>query len=242
MILFVVVSVHPRMFLHSGPHYTIEGKNVTLPICHVTGYPQPVVTWGKLSGQLPQVRVKTNTSALTIFRVRKNDSDTYFCSAVNLLGTVEKKTLLVVKVPVPKFTVTPPVKIFAATDETLELNCTAAGDPTPVISWKKQGSQLPVGRSQQMNGTLILRGLTLNDAGNYICVATITRKHQVETVTNVEVYQPIARGLFVRLHPLCILQRGGGWGKGIFLKGAKFFSYPPHTHHTGFFDIPPLEQ
>ena len=93
-----------------------------------------------------------------------------------------------------------------------------------------------------MNGTLILRGLTLNDAGNYICVATITRKHQVETVTNVEVYQPIARGLFVRLHPLCILQRGGGWGKGIFLKGAKFFSYPPHTHHTGFFDIPPLEQ
>ncbi|CAH3032796.1 unnamed protein product [Porites lobata] len=45
-----------------------------------------------------------------------------------------------------------------------------------------------------MNGTLILRGLTLNDAGNYICVATMTRENQVETVTNVEVYQPIARG------------------------------------------------
>ena len=55
------------MFLHPGPHYTVEGKNVTLPICHVIGYPQPVVTWSKLSGQLPQVRVKTNTSALTIF-------------------------------------------------------------------------------------------------------------------------------------------------------------------------------
>ena len=67
LILFVVVSVHPRMFLHPGPHYTVEGKNVTLPICHVIGYPQPVVTWSKLSGQLPQGRVKTNTSALTIF-------------------------------------------------------------------------------------------------------------------------------------------------------------------------------
>ena len=186
--------------------------------------------------------MKTKTSALTIFRARKNDSDTYFCSAVNLLGSVEKKTLLVVRVPVPKFTGKPPVKIFAATGETLELNYTAAGDPTPVISWKNQGPQLPVGRSQQMNGTLILRGLTLNDAGNYICVATMTREHQVETVTNVEVYQPIARGLFFRLYPLCILQVGGGWGKGIFLKGEKFFSYPPHTHHTGFFDIPPLEQ
>ena len=159
------------------------------------------------------------------------------------MGSVEKKTLLVVRVPVPKFTGKPPVKIFAATGETLELNCTAAGDPTPVISWKKQGSQLPVGRSQQMNGILILRGLTLNGAGNYICVATITREHQVETVTNVEVYQPIARGLFVRLHHYVYCREGrGGRGQGIFLKGAKFFSYPPHTHHTGFFDIPPLKQ
>ena len=204
------------MFLHPGPHYTVEGKNVTLPICHVIGYPQPVVTWSKLSGQLPQVRVKTNTSALTIFRARKNDSDTYFCSAVNLLGSVEKKTLLVVRVPVPKFTVTPPVKIFAATGETLELNCTAAGDPTPVISWKNQGSQLPVGRSQQMNGTLILRGLTLNDAGNYICVATITREHQVETVTNVEVYQPIARGLFLDCIHCVYCREGVGGEKGYF--------------------------
>lgn len=204
------------MFLHPGPHYTVEGKNVTLPICHVIGYPQPVVTWSKLSGQLPQVRVKTNTSALTIFRARKNDSDTYFCSAVNLLGSVEKKTLLVVRVPVPKFTGKPPVKIFAATGETLELNCTAAGDPTPVISWKNQGSQLPVGRSQQMNGTLILRGLTLNDAGNYICVATMTREHQVETVTNVEVYQPIARGLFLDCIHCVYCRKGVGGGKGYF--------------------------
>ena len=101
----------------------------------------------------------------------------------------------------------------------MELNCTAAGDPTPVISWKKQGSQLPVGRSQQMNGTLILKSLTLNDAGNYICVATITREHQLETVTNVEVYQPIARGLFVRLHHYVYCREGGGGvvgGKGYF--------------------------
>ena len=163
--------------------------------------------------------MKTNTSALTIFRARKNDSDTYFCSAVNLLGSAEKKTLLVVRVPVTKFTVTPPVKIFAATGETLELNCTAASDPTPVISWKNQRSQLPVGRSQQMNGKLILGGLTLNDAGNYICVATITREHQVETVTNVEVYQPIARGLFVRLHHYVYCRDegvGGVGGKGYF--------------------------
>ena len=66
-----------------------------------------------------------------------------------------------------------------------------------------------------MNGTLILRGLTLNDAGNYICVATITREHQLEAVTNVEVYQPIARGLFVILHHYVCCREGVG-GKGYF--------------------------
>ena len=40
--------------------------------------------------------MKYNNSALEILHVRKDDSDVYFCSASNLLGRVEKKTLLVV--------------------------------------------------------------------------------------------------------------------------------------------------
>ena len=39
------------MSLHPGPYYVIEGSSVTLPTCHVTGYPAPVVTWRKLSGE-----------------------------------------------------------------------------------------------------------------------------------------------------------------------------------------------
>ena len=96
---FYLFAVHPRVSLYPGPYHVIEGSNVTLPTCHVTGYPTPVVTWRKLSGQLPQGRAQYNHTVLQISNVRKVDSDAYFCSAVNLLGDVERKTLLVVWFP-----------------------------------------------------------------------------------------------------------------------------------------------
>ena len=186
-----MIAVHPRVSLHPGPYHVIEGSNVTLPTCHVTGYPAPVVTWRKLSGQLPQGSTQYNNTALQISNVRKVDSDTYFCSAVNLLGNVERKTLLVV-VSLPVFTVKPPEKIFVGTGDTLTLNCSAIGDPRPVISWKRQGAALPVGRSHRTNDGLELRDLKKEDAGNYICVAaTSAGVFNIETISYVEV---LARG------------------------------------------------
>jgi len=152
----------------------------------VTGRPAPVVTWRKSSGQLPQGRVRYNNSTLQILRVRKDDSNLYFCTAANLLGSVQKETLLVVVSP-PRFTVRPPVKLVAYFGGTLRLNCSATGDPQPVISWKKQGGQLPVGRSQQINGALVIRDIAAGDEANYICVATSAGVFNAEAVTYVEV-------------------------------------------------------
>ena len=167
----------------------MEGSDVTLPTCHVIGYPAPVVTWRKSSGQLPQGRAHYNNSVLQISDVRKSDSDTYFCSAVNLLGNVERKTLLVV-VSLPVFTVKPSGKVFAVTGDTLTLNCSATGDPRPVISWKRQGAALPAGRHKSEDDALVLRGLKEEDAGNYICVATSAGVFQIETISYVEVRKP----------------------------------------------------
>ena len=188
--VFHLIAVHPRVSLHPGPSYVIEGSNVTLPTCNVTGYPDPVVTWRKSSGQLPQGRTQYNNTALQISNVRKVDSDTYFCSAVNLLGNVEMKTLLVV-VSLPLFTVKPPGKISAGIGTSLTLNCSATGDPRPVISWKRQGAALPVGRSHRTNNALVVSDLKKEDAGIYVCVATCAGVFTIEAISHVEV---LARG------------------------------------------------
>ena len=130
--------------------------------------------------------MKYNSSALQILHLRKDDSDFYVCSASNLLGRVEKKTLLVVVSP-PRFTIKPPAKVIAWVGDSLKLNCSATGDPDPVIRWIKQGGQLPVGRSQQINGSLLIRGITMNDKGNYICVAVNAGVFKSETVTFTEI-------------------------------------------------------
>ena len=186
---FLFVVVYPRVSLHPGPHHAIEGSSYTLPSCHVTGYPAPVVSWRKSSGQIPQGRVRYNNSALQILHVRKDDL--YFCSASNLLGSVENKTLLVVVSP-PRFTVKPPAKVFPGVGSTLTLDCKATGDPQPVISWKKQDGQLPAGRSRQLtNGTLIIRDITMIDRGIYKCIAPYARVLKTEAVTYIEVQKGI---------------------------------------------------
>ncbi|XP_044167069.1 peroxidasin homolog [Acropora millepora] len=182
----LAVNVQPRISLNPGPRYAIHGSNFTLPTCHVTGYPTPIVTWRKLSSELLVGRVRCNNGTLQISQVRKEDSDVYTCSAKNLLGKAEKKTMLVV-VSLPRFTSKPPSKIASMLSSAVRLNCSATGDPQPIISWRKQGGQLPVGRSQQVNGALVITNLQQSDAGSYICTATSASVFIVETVSSLEI-------------------------------------------------------
>ena len=184
IVYIIFATAHPTVSIHPGPLHAIEGSNVTLPICHVTGHPTPLVTWKKAFGQLPQGRVKSNNSVITLFDVQKSDSADYVCTATNMLGKALQRTLLVV-VSLPQFTVKPPAQIVGSLGANMTLNCSATGDPQPVISWKRQGSQLPVGRSQQIDGALVIRDVQKEDAGIYICIATSAGVFDTEAVAHV---------------------------------------------------------
>ena len=145
--------------------------------------------------------MRYNNSALQILRVRKEDSEFYICSAENLLGKVERKILLVV-VSLPRFTSKPPPKIVSMFSSAVSLNCSATGDPQPIISWRKHGGQLPVGRSQQINGALVITNLRQSDGGNYICTATSAGVFNVEAVTTLEI-----QGRVVTLENYCVIIR-----------------------------------
>ena len=152
----------------------------------MTGHPTPEVQWSKFFGQLPQGRVLRNNRVMRLSDVRKADSGDYVCTATNLLGSAVKKTLLVV-VSLPRFSIKPPIRTVAILGYSLKLNCSATGDPQPVITWKRQRSPLPAGRNQQINGALVVRNVQMEDAGNYICVATSAGVFVIETVSFVEV-------------------------------------------------------
>ena len=150
----------------------------------MTGHPQPVVTWSKSFGQLPHERVQFKSSVIKLLDVRKSDSDNYLCIARNLLGSIVKRTVLVV-VSLPQFTVKPPSKVVAAPGDSLTINCSATGDPA--ISWKREGAVLPVGRSHRTNEALILRYVKKEDAGIYICVATSAGVFHIEAISYLKV-------------------------------------------------------
>ena len=48
---------------------------------------------------------------------------------------------------------------------------------------------MPVGRSQQISGALIITNVRRSDAGNYICTATSAGVFDVEAVTLLEVHE-----------------------------------------------------
>ena len=108
--------------------------------------------------------------------------------AGNFFSKSPTRRTLVVIVSHPRFTVKPPMSIFAVLGDTLTLNCSATGDPQPVISWRKQGSHLPVGRNQQINGAFVIRDISKNDTGYYICTATSAGVFGVKTLTHIQVY------------------------------------------------------
>ena len=149
--------------------------------CQATGQPTPTVTWRKLHGN---ARFSVEKLKMTIVNVIKEDGGDYVCSAENLL----KEDSTVVQITVIeglKFKLLPPVKLVTSSSSTVRLNCAAQGALD--TSWKQQGQTLIQNHIIYPNGTLVLRRVTLNDAGTYTCLAKNFRR-SIEANTLLEVF------------------------------------------------------
>ena len=168
-----VSSGQPKISLSFGPSHVIKGKNITLPVCHVTGFPSPKITWRKNPGNLVQARTLQKDGRLSVLGVKKSDSGLYKCEASNVLGHDSAVTQLNV-VELPRFTVSPPSQLEVSTDQNITVRCQAAGDPQPTITWRKEGGRLPAERSSvSADGTLKIWNLReREDSGRYTCVAS----------------------------------------------------------------------
>ena len=71
----------------------------------------------------------------------------------------------------------------------MSLQCKAIGMPKPVVTWEKAFSNLPIGRTAVIDGSLKISNIAKVDSGAYACSAK-NRLGKVGTLSRViKVYQ-----------------------------------------------------
>ena len=140
----------------------------------MTGFPAPVVTWRKPQGSLAENRIaQDGPGLLTVRHAEKHDTGTYVCHAKNALRETSAVTSLVV-LSLPKFITKPPPTVRKMVGSDLTLSCSAIGDPSPTISWKRLEGAWQEERMKVDSGTLQISALSAADSGVYICEAKVS--------------------------------------------------------------------
>ncbi|XP_014015728.2 hemicentin-1 [Salmo salar] len=164
---------------HSSDLSAPVGDELTLE-CRATGTPAPHLSWLKNGATLedsdPQkIDIAPDGSTLTLLRLRPEDSGTYTCLAVSPAGQENKIYTLFVLVPPSILGETSaPREVQTTQDSVVTLECQAAGNPPPQISWLRNGRPLLLSpRTRLLSADTVLRisPVQLADSGIYTCVA-----------------------------------------------------------------------
>ncbi|XP_046985732.1 hemicentin-1-like [Schistocerca americana] len=154
------------------------GDNLSL-VCKAHGYPSPAITWlhnGRIINELNSTDrfsagIVSGAYVLQINGIQVSDKGKYSCLASNIAGVSEKDYNVAVNVP--------PKLAQALIDDTINsiigspviIKCPADGNPKPDIYWFKDGT--PVRNDKiRASDTLYISKSTVEDSGNYTCVAT----------------------------------------------------------------------
>uniref|UniRef100_A0A8C8RV15 Hemicentin-1 n=1 Tax=Pelusios castaneus TaxID=367368 RepID=A0A8C8RV15_9SAUR len=194
-----------KLIIHVPP--TIKGGNITTEVstllsslikleCETRGIPAPGITWykdGRLIISSPQALYVDRGQFLQIPQAQVSDSAKYTCLVTNSAGTAQKMYQVDVYVP----------PVIEGDSETIQnkqvvvgnlltLECKAAGNPSPLLTWLKDG--VPVKASDNLR--IVSGGKKLEilnaveaDRGQYICVATSIAGEK-EIKYNVEILVP----------------------------------------------------
>ncbi|XP_062423320.1 neuronal cell adhesion molecule isoform X23 [Rhea pennata] len=184
------------------PNQVREGDSLVLHCRPPVGLPPPIIFWMDNAFQrLPQSeRVSQGLNGDLYFsNVQPEDTrEDYICYArFNHTQTIQQKQPISVKVLSTKPVTERQPVLLTPTGSTsnkvelrgnvLLLECIAAGLPTPVIRWIKEGGELPANRTffENFKKTLKIIDVSEADSGNYKCIARniLGSTHHVISVT-----------------------------------------------------------
>ncbi|OPJ68156.1 turtle-like protein B isoform C [Patagioenas fasciata monilis] len=165
-----VVNMPPVIYVPIGIHGYIR--------CPVEAEPPvTLVKWNK-DGRPLRIEKYSGWNLLEDGSIRIEEATedalgTYTCVPYNALGTMGQSppARLVLKDP-PYFTVLPGWEYRQEAGRELLIPCAAAGDPFPIIAWRKVGKPSRSKHNTLPGGTLQIRALGKDDHGEWECVAT----------------------------------------------------------------------
>ncbi|NXD11043.1 TUTLB protein, partial [Nothocercus nigrocapillus] len=165
-----VVNMPPVIYVPIGIHGYIR--------CPVEAEPPvTLVKWNK-DGRPLRIEKYSGWNLLEDGSIRIEEATedalgTYTCVPYNALGTMGQSppARLVLKDP-PYFTVLPGWEYRQEAGRELLIPCAAAGDPFPIIAWRKVGKPSRSKHSTLPGGTLQIRSLGKDDHGEWECIAT----------------------------------------------------------------------
>ncbi|XP_047228559.1 protein turtle homolog A isoform X3 [Girardinichthys multiradiatus] len=182
-------------FLPSGPQ---SGSSASLHVVEWVRQGLDIPVLIKFGSYAPRVhpnfegRVSlVSTTTLRLERLQLDDQGLYNCRILLLDNPADEVqssnwTLLSVTAP-PTFSKALPPSVQALVGSRLSLDCAANGNPTPTITWLKDGRVIP--RANYQGGILSLPAVTTRSAGLYACHAS-NSEGNVSSVTEVKIKGP----------------------------------------------------
>ncbi|CAD5210238.1 unnamed protein product [Bursaphelenchus xylophilus] len=169
-----IVPLSPVLSLKPSDKDVFVDGSVLLE-CMANGSPQPKISWFRGSEPLKvdnhRLRyVGADRSNVLINKVKYSDAGNYLCVAENGNGKAESAATIQV-VSHPKI-LKRPVNVVKTETEDIDFECTAAGFPTPKITWFKSGEIIVPSEYFVIEpGRLRISGLIRDDEGVYQCFA-----------------------------------------------------------------------
>ncbi|XP_078407396.1 LOW QUALITY PROTEIN: hemicentin-1-like [Cetorhinus maximus] len=172
-------TVHvPPSIADDSPDVTVTKMSSVVLTCHVTGIPEPAVSWMKDGARMgnrgPGYKILP-TGNLEIATATLSHAGSYMCTARNVVGTAHRHVMLLVQgkeTPKPPVIKPLPGTLEIVVNKGVILPCESMGTPRPSITWQKEGVTISnTGFFILANGGLEIARVTEEDSGDYMCIA-----------------------------------------------------------------------